>query len=120
MNHDQLFKMLLITFFMDFVRAFLPDAAKYIDPGSIEFLDKEIFTDIASADRHEVDLIVKVRFRSGKRAFFLIHVENQACSEKDFARRMFRYFARLHEKAGQGQVHAVRGVHGQLPETDIA
>ena len=100
MNHDQLFKVLLTTFFMEFAQAFLSDVAAYIDPNSIEFLDKEIFTDIASAERHEVDLIVKVRFRSGKRAFFLIHVENQACSERDFARRMFRYFARLHEKFG--------------------
>jgi predicted transposase YdaD len=99
-NHDQLFKALLTTFFIDFVRAFLPDAARYIDADSIEFLDKEIFTDISSAERHEVDLVVKVRFRGGKKAFFLIHVENQASWKKDFAVRMFRYFARLHEKHG--------------------
>jgi hypothetical protein len=59
-----------------------------------------VFTDIASSESHEVDLIVKVRFRRGGRAFFLIHVENQASSSKEFARRMFRYFARLHEKYG--------------------
>ncbi len=100
MNHDQLFKALLTTFFAEFVQAFLPDAAKYIEPDSIEFLDKEIFTDIASSERHEVDLIVRVRFRGGKPAFFLIHVENQASPEKEFPRRMFRYFARLHEKYG--------------------
>jgi hypothetical protein len=100
MNHDQFFKALLTTFFIEFVWAFLPDVATYIDPRYIEFLDKEIFTDIASSERHEVDLIVKVRFRSGKRAFFLIHVENQGSSKEDFAQRMFRYFARLHEKFG--------------------
>jgi predicted transposase YdaD len=100
MSHDQLFKALLTTFFSEFVRALLPDVAEFIDPRFIEFIDKEIFTDIASAERHEVDLVVKVRFRGGQRAFFLIHVENQARSEKGFARRMFRYFARLHEKYG--------------------
>jgi hypothetical protein len=46
-----------------------------------------------------VDLLVKVRFK-GQLTFFLIHVENQATSWKDFAARMFRYFARLHEKYG--------------------
>jgi predicted transposase YdaD len=100
MAHDQFFKLLLMTFFVEFVRAFLPDVARYIDFSSIEFLDKEIFSDIASGDSHEVDLIVKVRFRGGKQAFFLIHVENQASSRKDFARRMFLYFARLHEMYG--------------------
>jgi hypothetical protein len=32
--------------------------------------------------------------------FFLINVENQATSQKEFARRMFLYFSRLHEKYG--------------------
>jgi len=30
--------------------------------------------------------------------FFLIHIENQASAQEHFAARMFRYFARLHEK----------------------
>jgi hypothetical protein len=101
MDHDRFFKELLTTFFVEFVKLFLPDVARYMDPNSIEFLDKEIFTDIASSESHEVDLIVKVRFRHGGQAFFLIHVESQASSRKDFARRMFRYFARLHEKYNQ-------------------
>jgi len=48
-------------------------------------------------DRHEADLIVKARFR-GEETFFLLHLENQATPEPQFAKRMFRYFARLHEK----------------------
>ena len=100
MDHDRFFKELLTAFFAEFIEAFLPEMAQYIDSDSIEFLDKEIFTDIASSERHEVDLIAKVRFRSGGRAFFLIHVESQASSTKHFPRRMFRYFARLHEKYG--------------------
>jgi hypothetical protein len=32
MNHDQFFKALLTTFFMEFVWAFLPVVAVYIDP----------------------------------------------------------------------------------------
>ena len=31
-------------------------------------------------------------------SYFLIHVENQSYNQADFNKRMFRYFARLHEK----------------------
>ena len=73
MDHDRLFKELLRTFFAEFLELFLPQVAQYIEPGSLEFLDKEIFTDVTSEDRHEVDLLVKCRFR-GQETFFLIHV----------------------------------------------
>jgi hypothetical protein len=44
-----------------------------------------------------VDLLARARFK-GRDTFFLIHVESQARRESHFPRRMFRYFARLHEK----------------------
>ena len=44
-----------------------------------------------------MDLIAQAKFQ-GRDTFFLIHVESQARRESDFPRRMFRYFARLHEK----------------------
>ena len=52
---------------------------------------------MTAGQKHEVDLLVKARFR-GEEAFFLVHVENQARTQPDFPRRMFTYFARLHEK----------------------
>ena len=60
-------------------------------------LDKEIFTDVTVGERHEVDLVAKVRFKE-QDTFFLVHVENQAQPQSNFAKRMFAYFARLHEK----------------------
>jgi predicted transposase YdaD len=36
--------------------------------------------------------------QSGQEATFLIHVEAQASSQKHFDRRMFHYFARLHQR----------------------
>ncbi len=98
-DHDRLFKALLTHFFTDFVQAFLPSVAAYIEFDTIEFLDKEIFTDLTSGERREVDLIVKARFR-GQDTCFIIHVENQATAQADFPQRMFFYFARLHEKYG--------------------
>jgi hypothetical protein len=53
MEHDRLFKELLTTFFVEFVYLFLPDMAEYLRRDSLEFLDKEVFTDIASGDRHD-------------------------------------------------------------------
>jgi hypothetical protein len=97
MDHDRLFKELLTTFFLDFVEVFCPELAKYLDPGSLEFLDKEVFTDVTRGDRHEVDLVAKARFR-GKPLGFLIHVEAQARRRDFFSQRMFTYFARFHEK----------------------
>src|SRR5690348_2186212 len=99
MDHDRLFKELLRTFFVEFVELFLPEVNAYLERGTIEFLDKEVFTDVTAGDRHEVDLLVKARFR-GREACFLIHVESQASAREAFAGRMFRYFARLHERFG--------------------
>ena len=97
-DHDTNYKRLLTAFFHEFVALFLPEVSAYLDPNTpIEFLDKEIITDITSGESREVDLIAKVRFRD-QEAFFLIHVENQASARPHFPRRMFRYFARLHEK----------------------
>ena len=97
MDHDRLFKELLTTFFVEFLELFFPDMAQYLDRDSIEFLDKEVFTDVTEGELHVVDLLVKARF-GGELSFFLVHVETQAQPEADFAGRMFRYFARLHEK----------------------
>ena len=97
MEHDRLFKERLRTFFTEFISAFVPNVEEFLDLSSIEFLDKEVFTDLTAGQRHEVDLLVKARFK-GKDTFFLVHVENQASAQEDFAGRMFRYFARLHEK----------------------
>jgi hypothetical protein len=96
MDHDRLFKQLLTLFFAEFVELFLPEVSAYLARETIEFMDKEIFTDLAAGERHEVDLLVKARFNESD-AFFLIHVENLASAQEAFAKRMFRYFARLHE-----------------------
>lgn len=96
-NHDRLFKELLTTFFVEFIELFFPDIVDYLEADSLEFIDKEIFTDSTAGARREADLLVKCRFQ-GREAFFLIHLEHQSKREKDFARRMFFYFARLTEK----------------------
>lgn len=97
MDHDRLFKQLLTTFFFEFIDLFLPAVAKYLSRDKVEFLDKEIFTDLAGGERHEVDIVARCRFKGGG-AFFLIHVEDQAKAQSRYPRQMFLYFAKLHEK----------------------
>nr|WP_228022070.1 Rpn family recombination-promoting nuclease/putative transposase [Romeria gracilis] len=96
-DHDRLFKELLSTFFVEFLDLFLPEMMQYLEPSSITFLDKEVFTDVTAGDRYETDLLAQVQFQ-GQPSFFLIHVENQATAQPEFGKRMFRYFARLYEK----------------------
>ena len=88
-DHDRLFKELLSTFFVEFIELFLPELAAYLDRHSLVFLDKEIFTDVTSGQRHEADLIARAKFR-GQDSFFLVHVEGYLPSiesERNFAVR---------------------------------
>ncbi|WP_413174191.1 Rpn family recombination-promoting nuclease/putative transposase [Anabaena azotica] len=96
-DHDRLFKELISTFFIEFIDLFFPEVINYIDPASVTLLDKEIFTDITAGDKYEADLIAQVKFRE-EPSFFLIHIEAESTSRSRFDKRMFRYFARLHEK----------------------
>ncbi|KAF0250166.1 MAG: hypothetical protein FD167_432 [bacterium] len=93
-DHDKLFKQLLQVFFLEFLELFFPEVLNYLDKDSIVFLDKEIFSDITSGERRELDLVAKAKFLE-KEAFFLIHLENQSEARGTFNRRMFRYFSML-------------------------
>ncbi len=96
-DHDRLFKELLSTFFIEFIELFFPEVMTYLEPDSITFLDKEVFTDVTAGERYEADLLVQARFQN-RSSYFLIHIENQSYNQANFNKRMFRYFARLHEK----------------------
>lgn len=96
-DHDRLFKELISTFFVEFLDLFLPQVASQIERDSIQFLPQDVFTDVTSGEKKEIDLLAQVRYQQQK-TYFLIHVENQSYTESEFAKRMFKYFARLHEK----------------------
>lgn len=96
-DHDRLFKELLSTFFIEFLELFLPQVASSIERDSITFQPQEYFADLTTGETKIIDLLVQVRL-AGQDVGFLIHVEAQASSEADFSRRMFFYFARLHQK----------------------
>jgi len=82
-----------------FLELFFPAMAADLDRASVEFLDKQIFTDITAGEQHEADLVVKARWR-GEPSFFLFHIEPQSGWRSVFPRRMFIYFSRLYEQYG--------------------
>lgn len=62
-NHDRNFKELIGTFTLEFLQIFTPEVLKFLQPNSLVPLDKEIFTDIAVGEQHEVDLIFRATFK---------------------------------------------------------
>jgi Domain of unknown function (DUF4351) len=103
-DHDQLFKQLIGTFFLEFLDLFVPELAINIDRDNLEFLPQEYFTDIIEGDRRAMDLVVRVNLHRrpnepevGK-VWAIIDCEHQSNSEANFQRRMFFYFAQLHRK----------------------
>ena len=96
-DHDRLFKELLSTFFIEFLELFLPQVASAIEPDSVGFLPQEYFADLTMGETKIIDLLAQVRL-AGQEVGFLIHLEAQSSSQSDLARRMFFYFARLHQK----------------------
>jgi len=93
-NHDQLFKELLTTFFVEFLDLFFPEVLSYLNTSSIQFVDKELFTDLTSGNKKILDIVALAKFQKQDYSF-LIHIENQASNETEFNRRMFRYFCSL-------------------------
>ncbi|MBW4689277.1 MAG: hypothetical protein KME40_30340 [Komarekiella atlantica HA4396-MV6] len=60
-DHDRLFKELLSTFFVEFLDLFLPQVAQEIDRNSIHFLPQDVFSDVTSGEKKEIDLLAQVR-----------------------------------------------------------
>jgi hypothetical protein len=100
-NHDQLFKQLLETFFTDFIELFAPALSEYLNLTQLTFLPQQYFTDILDGDRKAIDLLVQVPVKSSEISAaqpihtIIIHIENQSFSQAKFAQRMFLYFAEL-------------------------
>jgi hypothetical protein len=116
-DHDSAFKLLLTTFFVEFVDLFCSDLRHQIVPESVEFLPQEVFLDPSTAIQTEdsnqaekqkriLDIAAKVRLRSDsplvargeEDVFIIVHIDPQSTRKPNFERRMFRYFSRLHDR----------------------
>jgi hypothetical protein len=103
-DHDQLFKQLLETFFVDFIELFAPALPAYLQLSELSFLPQQYFTDILDGDRKVIDILVQVPVKApqiNKQQTIhtiLVHIENQSASQADFHQRMFLYFAELYRE----------------------
>ena len=95
MDHDQLFKTVLQTYFQDFLQLFYPEVAGQVDFQSVHFLDKELFTNLPEGRRREPDIVAQIKTHDGSPEIVLVHVEVQLRRERDFEERMFQYYAML-------------------------
>jgi Domain of unknown function (DUF4351) len=103
-DHDQLFKQLLTTFFLEFLELFVPEFFAAIDPSSLEILPQEYFTEIEVGERKAMDVIIRVDLfgrpnaPASSRVSVVVNCEHQSSTKTDFNRRLFFYFAQLHRK----------------------
>ena len=103
-DHDQLFKQLLTTFFLEFLELFTPEFFAAIDPQSLEILPLEYFTDIEAGERKAIDVIVRINLLGrpnapeSSRVSVVVNCEHQSSTQANFHRWMFFYFAQLHRK----------------------
>ena len=95
MSHDQLFKDLLRSFLRDFLELFFPDDARRLDFQTLSFLDKEVFTSFPEGSMRTADLLAQLDTVNGEPKLLLIHLEVQATHERNFAARMYEYYALL-------------------------
>jgi hypothetical protein len=96
-DHDRLFKVLIQTFFKEFMQLFFPQAYEAINFANLKFLSEEIYTDLVAGEKRRVDILAQGVLQE-EAVLVIIHVEPQAYYQKEFAERMFIYSSRLYEK----------------------
>ncbi len=95
MDHDQVFKELLRTFFREFMELFFPHVAARLDFERVTFLDKETFTDLPHGEQREADLVAQVYTLNGQPEIILTHIEVEARRRRTMPERMHEYYMML-------------------------
>ena len=109
-DHDQIFKVLIRSFFKDFMTLFLPEEAKLIDFRKVTFLEQEEFTDFPKDRKKIMDLVIKAGLKNGEEEYILIHKEFEARKPGDFrafSERIYQYQCQLYLRYGKPVVSVV-------------
>ncbi|MCC3358753.1 transposase [Bacillus sp. REN16] len=96
-DHDRLFKMLIKSFFQEFMEAFFPEECAFINFSTVKFMEQEVITDIFKGEKRRIDILAEVTMKFEDK-LILIHVEPQSYYQEEFNERMFIYLSRLYEK----------------------
>ncbi|RMH18218.1 MAG: hypothetical protein D6696_13560 [Acidobacteria bacterium] len=92
-DHDQLFKTLIMTFFADFLRLVSPPGSPALEVEKARFLSQEHFSRPARGRRVALDLVAEVPARRAPPR--LIHIEIERVYRRAAGRRMVRYYMHL-------------------------
>ena len=101
---DEAWKQIIERFFPQFLRFFVPKSHEVIDfQKPFTFLDNEMqkLSQQALKGAKVVDKLVKAYLKDGSEQWILVHIEVQGDEDKDFSRRMFRYFYQIFERYGR-------------------
>jgi len=108
-ERDQRFKIILQTFFKEFIQLFFHDWEQRFAWPVAEWLDKEAFLDPPQGRRRQLDLVVKVPLvspvkvseREAAESLILIHVEiDSSEGVAEVPQSMFGYYAWLRSRHG--------------------
>jgi len=110
MDHDQRFKTLIQTFFVEFLLLFFHEWAERLDASAVQWLDKEIYADPPDGKRGVLDLVGKIPTRKhvpGQRPgeldhwLALVHIEIESPDKATPLRpRMFESYVQLRRQHG--------------------
>ena len=102
-DHDSPWKEALEHYFEQALALLFPTVHAEVDwSRGHTFLDKELQRVVRDAEtgRRYADKLVRVHTRDGAETWLLIHIEVQGEPESTFARRMYTYHHRLHDRYG--------------------
>jgi hypothetical protein len=108
-DHDQRLKVLLKEFFQAFFACFFPIWAGRFEFADIDWLDKELFLAPPQGEKRQLDLVARLKLRSGAPPprggetdlVALVHVEVESRdSVVAFRPRMFDYYVQLRRDTG--------------------
>jgi len=95
---DMLWKELIKRFFNQFVQLCKPDLYRQLSNNPPVFLDKELVSITGKKKKGIVDLLAKVKLKTGIDEFVLFHIEVQGYREENFPSRMFSYYYRIWDR----------------------
>ena len=99
-GHDQLFKDLIRSFPADFLNLTAPEVLAQLEPQDLDFQPAEVFIDLPRGAQRHLDLVARVRTRTGEPAAVLLNVEIELRFRSAVPARLWSYNRQLHLRYG--------------------
>lgn len=92
MDHDQIWKLVINTFFEDFLKLFYSKVAEQVDFSTVQPVPVEVFTNLPEGSRREPDIVLRISTNHPEPFLCLFHIEVQATRRPEMAHRMHQYY----------------------------